>query len=35
VRSLKVGEFYTAEVIDAEAYDVFGILKKWVKACEE
>jgi ribosomal protein S12 methylthiotransferase len=28
VRSLKVGEFYTAEVIDAEAYDVFGILKK-------
>ncbi len=27
VRSLKVGAFYTAEVTDAEAYDLFGILK--------
>lgn len=27
VRSLKVGEFYTAEVTDAEAYDLFGIIK--------
>lgn len=33
VRSLKVGEFYTAEVTDAEAFDLFGILKK--KTCEE
>ncbi len=27
VHMLKVGEFYTAEVTDAEAYDLFGILK--------
>ncbi len=33
VRSLKVGEFYTAEVTDAEAYDLFGILKK--KTCKD
>ncbi len=33
LRSLKVGEFYTAEVTDAEAYDLFGILKK--KTCKD
>lgn len=33
VRSLKVGEFYTAEVTDAEAYDLFGILKQ--KTCKD
>lgn len=28
LRSLKVGEFYEAIVTDAEAYDLFGVLKK-------